>query len=467
MPSLQDYAEAICQNAPALGLVFASADFTLTTTTVTIPNLDGVYPDDYFNRTSWLWRLGADGEARLKGVSDYVGATGVFTIRGADYTDITVGTEGLVVAFHHPSLYIDAINRVLHKLSMLDFEIIPGYKRAVIPLGSLPWVLGANHIQHVYLVDSPILNRNWDFRKWNDIDSSGNLTPDDWAINGTNAVMSRDATNIERGLTPYSASVQRVTNNAYIGQTVDWRNGVNAESLRGESVILYGRVRATVPSRARLVMVQTLEDNTTITTNSTAFHSGNSQFEELSTVAVTLSNTLMSISIRGSVEGGDTTAQFSRIGLIKGSSIPDDLRRDDYVVSRREIRKAGDTPGRGWRYSQSPQALVLPSAPSWGEQIEIAAWRPYFDAATRLSGDGDDCDAPEEVVAFGAIAHIYRSLAGAASGDKRAEYLQEAADYDRKYQQMARAHPLEPDHSRIVIAPGGHRLTMYAPYGSR
>lgn len=459
MATLQSYVETILRNAPALGEVMTPT--AAAATTITVGGIAGIYENDHFNRDAWLWRPNASTPAtnRLKGVSDYVGSTGVFTIRGSDYDDTTITNEALFVVYHRPQIYIDAINRVLHKLANLDAEIIPGYGRSTVPLGTLPWILGEGHIENVYWRYSRMLSRNSDFRKWNDIDSSGALTPDDWTLTGASATMARNTSIIERGISPYSVAVTRAGTDCYIGQIIAWQSGVSGDSLQGETVTLYARARASVASQVRLRMVETLSDGTTVTTN-TSFHSGGGQFEELTSSLVTVNANTVSIEIQGRVEGNNTVVYFSRLGLLWGS-IDDSARREDYDAGRSKI------PRRYWRYSQMPPALVLPYAPTWGTQIQVEAWRPFFDATTRLSADGDSCDAPEEVVALGAIAVIYRTLAESSSGDVRAEHLLLAEDYDRRYQRVARARALEPDHGRIYRVPGAAEPSLLAPYARR
>ena len=454
MPTLRQYRQAMLRISSGLGRVEAIASGTVTTMVVNA--LIGSYRNSHFVNQYLLRPDGSDTADRSRYCSASTGSTGTLTHAGDNYSDTTFTSENVELLRYEPYFYDEAINRVLHKLARLDVEIIPTHGRSRISLASMPWITGPGQRLEVKLRQSPVMNRNWRFEKWNGITSAGVLTPDDWTISGGTSTMAREPSVIEDGISPYALAVTYAGAAAVVSQTIARFTGVGVDSLQGKTVYLVGRARSGQASSVRLRMVETLSGGTTVTTD-TSYAAADNQYHELASAAVKINDNTVSIAISGRVEVSET-AYFSEIGLVL-NSWGNAQRRDNpgYTNLDYDFSQYGNAP-----------AIELASAYSWGSQVEVSAYRPYFVPTTRLTADGHNCDAPLEIVAYGAIAQVYKELRDISEGIARAGYEGLYQTYERQYQALAKGNRHVPDYSIISHdVAATRRPQLLAPYGSR
>lgn len=171
---------------------------------------------------------------------------------------------------------------------------------------------GGDWYEHTTRAQIPNANftANGDLEAW----SAGTaVAPDSWTLTGTNAKTARNGTNFKHGT--YAADVVRVGNDAYLSQVVSTLKPP-AAWWRSKTVTLAAWVRATVASRARLVI------NDGVGTSASSYHTGGSAFEHL-TVTRTLDAAASTVELRLQVDTGDTTAQFDAVTFTFGSYTTD------------------------------------------------------------------------------------------------------------------------------------------------
>ena len=192
------------------------------------------------------------------------------------------------------------------------------------------------------------------------------------------------------------AAVTRAGADALLSQSVGvLQNGVSARTLRGKTITLAGAAYATVANRARF---RVYENGTA--TASTAYHTGGSTVEQLTTT-VTIAATTDTLTFGFSVDTGDTTA-YAGEAFIADQPISDGMWINDYP-------ETGVVP----EYDQNALALVNQPMGRSGQWV-IYSWRNYppFDATRVLDGtaDTDQTDADVDTVACGALAQLFRGM---------------------------------------------------------
>ena len=326
--------------------------------------------------------------------SSYNGASGAFTHTGTAYADTTITSEYLEIHKYEPQLIDAHINEALAKTVYRHRDIIP-VREGVTKhwLTALDWIQDTGDISAVAWTYSPVLSRNRFFETWLP-DTAGGFAPDGWTLSGAAATVERVSTPVWRG--PYMAAVTRAGTDALLTQSVGvLQNGVSARTLRGKTITLAGAAYATVADRARF---RVYENGTA--TASTAYHTGGSTVEQLTTT-VTIADTTDTLTFGFSVDTGDTTA-YAGEAFIADQPISDAKWINDYP-------ETAVIP----EYDQNALALVNPPMGRSGQWV-IYSWRNYppFDATRVLDGtaDTDQTDADVDTVACGALAQLFRGM---------------------------------------------------------
>lgn len=158
------------------------------------------------------------------------------------------------------------------------------------------------------------LLKNDEFEDWSGGASSA---PDEWTLVGSGSAVARESTITKIGT--YSAKVTRTSADCWVKFDV-----LNPESYREDEIILGAWVYATIPSRARLQIVDSVGSTTG------TYHSGNSTWQFL-TITHTVDANATSIEARLRVNnGGD--GYFDGAILVKDSSAPVTPVLDTYGV---------------------------------------------------------------------------------------------------------------------------------------
>jgi len=154
---------------------------------------------------------------------------------------------------------------------------------------------------------------NGDVETWN---AGASSPPTGWgAVVGAGASIAKDTTNVKIGLA--AAALTRSVVDCYLPQRVDQIAGFPQAAIwRSRPVVLGAWVRATVASRARLLIYDG------IGSTASAYHTGGSAWEFL-TVKRTIDAAATQVQLRLQVDTGDTTAQFDGVVFVLGSEISD------------------------------------------------------------------------------------------------------------------------------------------------
>lgn len=151
---------------------------------------------------------------------------------------------------------------------------------------------------------------NGDFEHWL---AGTAVAPTYWTLGGAGASVARDGTNKKLGL--YAAAITRAGTDCYLEFDLE-ATGLPDTWWRGKVVTLGCWVRATVASRARLLIVDSAGSS------ASAYHSGGSSFEFL-TVTRTVDAAAISLVVRLQIDTGNTTAQFDGAILALGQGLAD------------------------------------------------------------------------------------------------------------------------------------------------
>ena len=399
----------------------------------------------------WLFRQDTATTAdRIRRVTSFAPTTGAATHAGTAYSDTTVGTEIVEVLKHSPHLFSNAVNVTLARLKRNDRTIIPTLQSqdTVWLGGDVDWVVSPSDIMRICWSDNPVLTRNRFFQKYSSYNTSGILAPDFWTITGSGATMARSATQTRRQ-NPYSLAITRAGTDCYISQAPGLlENGVSAENLVGETVTAVAWAWSAVTSQVRV----SISDGVTTTVGS--YHTGGSGWEEL-TASATVGATATTLEMRINVVGSNTVAYVSEGYQIEASALTDNVRRDNFETTEREIPRK--------RYEQNGTLNV--TLPERGRRGQWVVWSrrgyPQLDAVRFAAGtaDADITDAPVIALATGAIARLYESLVDPEKPDSGPKFGPLAALWNERFGQLNAAH-ISPDDGPQPLGALNHRLQV-------
>lgn len=438
MPTLKEYIrEALRLAGPEVGRTVPVTG--LTTTTVTAASLADGSPSSRWEGFYLTRRETTTATDRKRIASTFNGSTGAFTIQGANYGDTTTTDEYLEVTDLDPFHLEMGVQVTLGRLKRLDSIEFPTYKGVVYTLEDLTWVtdLGDLAGYKVTWRNSPQLTRNRYFDKWNVLDpdtASATAVPDSWTLAGASGTCARTTTNASRG--KYAAAITRSGTNVTLKQsagtnTVGSRKslleGTDGESLAGELVGFRVGVVASVGSQVRAAIY----DGVTRTYSS--YHTGGGGKEYLD-VSATLGATADQCTFEIYVEEDGTAYVDEAYGF--HDSISDALERDDFE----------EVPVKPRYGSTLPPRLFLGDK-GFGGQFIVYTRRPYTkfnDVTLMTASDAVSTDAPLKVVAAGALARAFEMAANGVDGNPRKpQYEKLAADWNRRYEELARKHLFE------------------------
>ena len=435
MPTLAAYSREIVKRFPDAGEAWAIASLAVGSAVVSGRAIGSLSTQKYEGQYM-LRRDTSQAADRQRRCSSFTAASGTFSHTGTNYADTTATSETLEVLRYEPFMIDNAIDLAIQRLHRLDIDIVPartGVNRYW--LGNYTWIQEPGDIVDVGLCSSPVLSRDRYLNKFNTVNTSGVLQPDSWTLAGAAGTMVRSTTQVDPAGGPYSIALTRSGTNLTLSQTVGLLDtGVSAESLAGgtQTVTAVARGWSSVASQVRVQLVATGDG----TTNS-SWHTGGSGWEELSAER-TLASTATTLICRLAVDTDNAVVYGGQLYLIFGT-LNDSVRRDNYAV---------DWLGRDeWSFDQSTAYMQL-YAPvrGQGSQIVLRTKRAYpgFDA-TRLTAGSSDAgilDAPLTPVAVGAMAELFRALAGHkdAGAEDRVRYTGLWSYWNRQFEQLALEH---------------------------
>lgn len=426
MPTtLAGYRREMTRLEPALGsahLINTAAARQLTVNTLKYGARSSV------SRYSEKFMLRADSASlpadRVRLSYDYDPVAGTIAHEGADYADVTAGTEILEILEHEPYRYDEAIQETLRSTRYRDIEILPTHNADRYWLDQFSWMTDPGHIIRVGWRQSPVMTGNRNFEKWNVVSTAGALEPDLWTLGKeSGATYARSAT-ARRGA--YSLSVTRSGANCTVSITVPvMETGVEADSIQGLTATGVLVCRSANPSSATVKVDSQDASGSSLSSTTSDAHTGGGAWEELTaehTVNVAAEQVVTTYT--GAV---DENVLIDDLYLMKGV-LTDTVRRD--------------IAGTAWHrftpeFEQGqPLQLIAPKNIGLGQQIVIESERPYatFDE-TRVrnqTADLDSLDAPLRLIATGAVYRLYEKM----GPDTQAL----AEKWRRRYQEMAARH---------------------------
>lgn len=450
MPTLADYREEMLALGPAdMGAVYPITGLT-TTTVVSSSLATGGFSAERWVHYYILRREAASQPAdRVRRCTAFTSSTGTLTHAGANYADTTITSEEVELWRYDPKDVDNAINEGIERIKRLQMVEIPSVAGNRYSLHALDWIDGAEDIERIEYSSSKQLSRNRFFDHYNTRNSSGVLQPDFWTIAGASGTMARSTTQLN-GRSKYSLAITRAGTNVTVTQSVGLlRNGVDADSLAGQTVTAVLVGWSTDASQLRVQ----IDDG--VTTSSSDYHTGDETWQEL-TIEKTLSSSATKCDVIITNDGTDSTAYAGECYLVYGS-ITDTERRNDFQTHRiwsKSMEQGVSFPIR------------LPSI-GRGSSYHIYTRRPYaaFTDSRIIGGtaDADECDAPREIVALGALWLLFEKLGRHTDVDNQENALKRgiAADYRRRFERMARQHLVEsgaehgalPTRQRLWAAP--------------
>lgn len=391
MTTLAQYRQRMLSLRPDVGRAFTITGVGTQKVTVSRAAVGTVGPARYTRR--WAVRpdaATAAGADRERMINDYNPFTGEFHHDGAAYADTSAGTEKLEVLEYEPFLYDDAIQETLRNTRFLDDSILPANLSGEYWLNGLSWLKAPSDIVRIGTRAIPVLSRNRHFEKWNTISSAGLLQPDDYTVAGSGGTFTRSTT-ARRGA--YALSATRSGTNLTITQTIGLLpTGVSNDSLIGKTVTAVMVCKTSTASAGRVA----LSDG--VTTTNSSYHTGGGGWEEL-TASAEIGATGTDLTIQGQVNV-DGTLLIDELYLVYGS-LTDTIRRSGF--------REPDWYQQAPRFEQ--QGMLLHGPRAIGSQVVVRSQRPYaqFDADRVFAGsaDADEHDAPIELIAHGALWHLY------------------------------------------------------------
>ena len=425
MPTLAGYRREMTRLEPALGsahLINTAAARQITVNTLKYGARSSV------SRYSEKFMLRADSASlpadRVRLSYDYDPVAGTIAHEGADYADVTAGTEILEILEHEPYLYDEAIQETLRSTRYRDVEILPTHNADRYWLDQFSWMTDPGHIIRVGWRQSPVMTGNRNFEKWNVISTAGALQPDLWTLGAESGGVYSRSTTARRGA--YSLSVQRVGTDVTVSLTIPvMETGVSQDSVQGLSVT--GVLVCRSANASSVTVKVDSQDASAVSLSSTTSdaHSGDGTWEELTsvhTVNAAAEQLVMTMTV-----AVNETILMDEFYLMKGT-LTDSVRRD--------------IAGTAWNrftpeFEQGqPLQLIAPKNIGLGQQIVIESERPYatFDE-TRVrnqTADLDSLDAPLRLIATGAVYRLYEKM----GPDTQAL----AEKWRLRYQEMAARH---------------------------
>ena len=427
-----------------MGMHFAIASGSGTTVVVS-ELANSKYADDYFDDWTLIRPEAATTADRLRNITAFAKATGTFTV--ATMSDTTFTSETVILL--HRSItaraMMDAIQHSLQRSRRLYTLEFPAHASVDHWLrDAQSWIEQPSDVIRAGWSTRPILTVNRYMENWPSYDSSGNLVPAGWLLSGSGASYGRSDLESDTSIasrTRYGLSITRAGTDCYTYQRVPLRiTGDTDDGLYGETVTGMARVHADTASRVRVRVTDGVD-----TTNSD-YHTGGSTFEELTAQhTVNAAATYLEVQVR--VETGDVTAYVDEAALAFGTW-DDSMRKDNY-------HWYPALPS--WNQSGGLPARLLPRQK--GSSYRISAFRSYpaLDSTRLASGaaDPDTIDAPEDLIAYGALAQLFKR----AMRDNEANSFEayKAAEYEQTYQSLHKQHGYSPRRTlptyRPVLAP--------------
>lgn len=389
----------------------------------------------------WLWRAWAAAAStadRYRLCTAYTNTTGLLAHGGANYADTTVTGESLLICQYEPYRYIEAIQRALASLKFLDrteFPTLQTQRRNW--LHDLTWIEKPGDVVDLRWSNNPVLTRNRHFEKWTGYQATGGaFAPDFWTLTLNNS------TAIELRRDTSAAATPEQWRNKYVLALVDdtggitqrfsfLATGVSADSLAsvGITAVMVARVVASGDWQVGIT------DGAGAQTTSSSVWSTTGAYIER-TVAATFSSFIADRPLISTVSTAPAVAIYiGEFYAVPTASFGDAVRRDDfaeYPVLRSDYE---------FDQGSGSLAVMAPRVSRYGQYI-VYSWRafPRFTASRITAGtaDADETDAPVIPLALGAIAKLYKGLAGG-GGEDRSRYLQLAAEYGALFEQAALA----------------------------
>jgi hypothetical protein len=423
--SLSEIRQLMLRMEPTLGEVHNLASATVTTAVVTALATGKLTAGKYID--SFILRPDAATAAdRLRICTNFTAASGTLTHAGTNYADTTATSEKLEIHMANPRLLDQAIDLTLAQTLHSDSVEMPALANSTrYWLNDFAWIKGPNDIKRIEGRSTPQISRNRYHDKWNAYSTSGVLTPDFLTLSGTGGSMARSTTQTWRS--KYSLAITRVTNNVTVTEDIGlFETGVSADSLRGKIVTVAIAGWASAASQLRVGL------NDGVTTTYSDYHTGGSTWEKL-TKEVTIGASATKLDLIVEVNGSDGTGYVGeRFAVL--NSITDADWRDAYRPWGQEFI---------WNAEQSASLPVELPQMGRGRVYRIWTDRPYPQLdPTRLdagTADDDVIDAPKELIATGALAHLYDDLAAANNQDTQ-RYQQRAFYWRSQFVPMQRLH---------------------------
>lgn len=351
-------------------------------------------------------------------ITAFTNTTGLMTHAGPAYSDTTLTGETVELLEFKPELYDLAIQWAVtttQRRWRTEFPTVSGQRRYT--LADMTWVAAPSGVLEIATNRSPVLVHDRYIQQWNTVSSAGVLQPDWWALAGTGAAVTRSSTQTWKG--NQTAAFTYGSTNATMSQAVPLLfNGApvaNGEDLRGKLVTFGGVGWASAASRFRFSL---LANGSVIA--STAYHTGGSSFEELTSTYTVLA-TAATLSVQAEINTGVTTVYVGEMYAFE-NDITDGIRRGAYEDSDIHSAEPAD-------FDQGTGPLSYSIEPiSRGQQLVFYTNRPFsgFDATRLAAGtaDADLSDAPLVPVAVAAIGRLFKLAASLPGQDgERAQRL--------------------------------------------
>lgn len=424
MPSLKSIRQRMLKIDPSLGRVESIASLTTTTAVVSALATGTVGAGKF--ATKWILRpdtAQAADRLRVTTTTGFAASTGTLTHAGTNYADTTATNESLEIHEFEPYLLDNAICAAMRSTRFLDYSILPTLQNTRYSLESLSWIVEPSDIVKVEKYPIPILNNNRGFEKWNGY-TSGSLVPDGWTLAGTSATFARNTTSRTGA---YSLAVTRAGTDATVSLTIPILDtGVSDDNLRGETVTAVCVGRSGQANSLVVTIASQKADGTSILSEDSSAHTGGGGWEEISKEH-TVSATADQIVITATVNV-DETALIDELYVCIGS-LNDAIRRNNLTSGYRV---------RSLKFEQGQPPVMYLSAGGRGGCLLVQSQRPYeqftqsrIDAGT---ADADSTDAPLDLIAYGALYHLFDDLPETPDQAKKAD------KYRRIYHQLQEQH---------------------------
>lgn len=401
-----------------MGAVYSPSSMTATTVVVAALATGAFNSQKY--RDYYILRASAASTAdRVRRVSSFTPASGTLTHAGANYSDTTVGTELVELWKWEPRLVDESINAALQRCRVNYPVELPALNSRRHWLHELDWIEAPSDIKRIEAWTSPQLSRNRYFDTWSEYDSAGKLTPDFWALSGTNATVTRGTAVGSK--TKHAALLVRAGTNATLSQTVGILDtGVGDDTLRSKTVTVVLRGRVDTASALRVVVTDDVGSGIS------DFHTGGGAWEELSS-SYTVDSSAQTLRIEIQNQA-DSTAYIDECYLVRGS-ISDAARRDDY--ERHAIWDA--------EYEQTRSLpVILPRMGTGAYRVWSTRAYPAIPEALLRAGSADALiiDAPRDTLAIGALAHLYQRI-GKSENPDRSQERGLGMEWEQQFVEMA------------------------------